>query len=129
MNKVLLHIAVFVLLSSISCNNPTQPIKISEGNSFLNYSKNILDFVITPKKAFDKSSLMFSDQGAWFAYSFPDSISGFGGFSGPFLMTQQNGVWSSSSLSQLVLKGVRWDEHQTNSYNSHLEQTWPPFKF
>ncbi|SFS49069.1 MGH1-like glycoside hydrolase domain-containing protein [Lutibacter maritimus] len=83
---------------------------------------NVLNFNGTPKTAFDKKMLMFSDQGAWFAYSFPDTISNFGGFSGPFLMTQQNGVWSSANLSQLVLKDVNWKSIETNSYASHLEQ-------
>lgn len=123
MNKRLKYLGILLFAILIGCNK-TKPQKIETENNYLNYSRNTLDFAITPKKAFDKSGLMFSDQGAWFAYSFPDSISGFGGFSGPFLMTQQNGVWSSSSLSQLVLKGVRWDEHRTDSFNSHLEQTF-----
>jgi len=89
---------------------------------------NVLNYCISPKKSFDKNGLMFSDQGAWFAYSFPDSISNNSGFSGPFLMTQQNGVWSSSSLSNLNLKigdtKVEWLKHETSSYNSHLEQVF-----
>lgn len=94
--------------------------RISTQNTML--VSNILNYKITPKSAFDKSGLMFSDQGAWFAYSFPDTISNFGGFSGPFLMTQQNGVWSSANLSQLVLKNVIWKSVETTSYSSHLEQ-------
>jgi hypothetical protein len=33
---------------------------------------NILNFEITPESAFDKSGLMFSDQGAWFANGIPE---------------------------------------------------------
>ncbi|MEX6626371.1 MGH1-like glycoside hydrolase domain-containing protein [Tenacibaculum salmonis] len=84
---------------------------------------NVLNYVFTPKHKFDKKGLMFSDQGAWFAYSFPDSINTTG-FSGPFLMTQQNGIWSSSSLTNLVLKNTKWTSIDTKSYSSHLEQVF-----
>ena len=91
---------------------------------YLQFSKNSLDYQITPTKKFDKSGLMFSDQGAWFAYSFPDSIATITGFSGPFLMTQQNGIWSSSSLTNLIIENHSWASHKISSYNSHLEQTY-----
>ncbi len=67
---------------------------------------------------------MFSDQGAWFAYSFPDSTSKVTGFSGPFLMTQQNGIWSSASLTNLVIENTQWKSITTKSFNSHLEQVF-----
>ena len=82
----------------------------------LQNSKNILDYRLTPKDSLDKSGLMFSDQGAWFAYSLPDSISNISGFSGPFLMTQQNGIWASKCLVNLNIKGennsklIDWDK-------------------
>ncbi len=66
-------------------------------------SQNILDYQISPKDSLDKSGLMFSDQGAWFAYSLPKTEKNVLGFSGPFLMTQQNGIWSSPLLSRLHL--------------------------
>lgn len=122
LSKVVKHIVILVLLLNFSCNTYKEPVKIDKEFVFLNQSKNILDYRITPKNSVDKFGLMFSDQGAWFAYSFPDSISSYGGFSGPFLMTQQNGVWSSLSLSQLQLKKVKWKTVETSSFNSHLEQ-------
>ncbi|MCL7754009.1 trehalase family glycosidase [Polaribacter sp. Z022] len=67
---------------------------------------------------------MFSDQGAWFGYSFPDSLANFTGFSGPFLMTQQNGIWSSTSLTNIVIENNQWNSHITKSYNSNLEQVF-----
>jgi putative isomerase len=92
-----------------------------EGNCYLKFSQNILTYSISPKDKFDKSGLMFSDQGAWFGYSFPDSTHNTS-FSGPFLMTQQNGIWSSESLVNLKIDDIHWNSHSTNSYNSHLEQ-------
>ena len=92
-------------------------------------SVNILDYSYTPSSIKDKEGLMFSDQGAWFAYSFPTKSKYFGGFSGPFLLTEQNGVWSSEVLSQLKLytidnKEIPYTDFTSivNSYNSHLEQ-------
>ena len=87
----------------------------------------ILNFQITPQSKFDKNGLMFSDQGAWFGFSFPNNSSNYGSFSGPFLMTQQNGIWSSQSLVKLNLyddsnKKLQYSNHFTRSYNSHLEQ-------
>ena len=113
--KKLIYLLTLIVLSSCS----TKEIQ----KDYLLYSKNILDYQITPTKKFDKSGLMFSDQGAWFAYSFPDSTD-IAGFSGPFLMTQQNGVWASSSLVNLSIKNNKWTMHSTTSYNSHLEQVY-----
>jgi len=102
-------------------------------NSPLEFNKNILDYRITPKDSLDKSGLMFSDQGAWFGYSLTGTDIPLTGFSGPFLMTQQNGIWSSMSLSRLLLtKGVH-DENlidskndliKQESHSSHLEQVF-----
>lgn len=124
LNKVFKHIVLLVLVLNFSCNNTKEPIKAENNFDFLNHSKNILDYRITPKNSVDKSGLMFSDQGAWFAYSFPDTTSNYGGFSGPFLMTEQNGIWSSANLSQLVLKNVVWKSVETISYANHLEQVF-----
>ncbi|WP_460217732.1 MGH1-like glycoside hydrolase domain-containing protein [Psychroserpens sp. MEBiC05023] len=94
-------------------------------------SKNILDYHITPKDSTDKSGLMFSDKGAWFAYGMQKNDNSSVGFSGPFLMTQQNGIWASSSLSKLHLSfgpqntslvNYTKDLVEQNSYASHLEQ-------
>ena len=114
MKKLIYLLTVIVLFS---CN--TKEVQ----KDYLQYSKNILDYSITPTKKKDKNGLMYSDQGAWFAYSFPDSTD-ITGFSGPFLMTQQWGVWSSSSLVNLSIDNNQWTAHSTTSYNSHLEQVY-----
>ncbi len=80
----------------------------------------------------DHKPLAFSDQGAWFAYGFPTAAEYQGGFAGPFLMTQENGVWSSDVLSRFRITDLRtgdilhlnqFDLEQC-SYNSHLEQNY-----
>ena len=103
--------------------------KTATDTDYLKFSENILDYRITPKDSLDKSGLMFSDQGAWFGYSSPDSTGIIEDFSGPFLMTQQNGIWSSSSLAPIRLTIGDYPvypkkeniKHQS-AYSSHLEQ-------
>jgi putative isomerase len=124
MNKTALFIMILVLISCFSCKKHTNVKPVNTKKISLSYSKNILNYRVTPKDSMDKSGLMFSDQGAWFAYSFPDSINASSGFSGPFLMTQQNGIWSSVMFSELNIRDVIWSEHKTTAYNSHLEQTF-----
>jgi putative isomerase len=101
-------------------------------NAFPNLeaSKNSINYKGIPTKATDRKPLAFSDKGAWFAFGFLESSEIQAGFSGPFLMTEQNGVWLSASFLSMHLK----DENQQqaidwkttlvdqNSYNSHLEQ-------
>ena len=126
--KQLLFILVIAII--FSCKTETD-IDKTQVFSFLNYSENILDYRISPKDSIDKSGLMFSDQGAWFAYSLPDSSSGYLGFSGPFLMTQQNGKWSSYSLTHLNLYNDQQEsivnkeniKFTQNSDATHLEQS------
>lgn len=131
LNKVIKYISFLLLLLSFGCNNANKQTKSNINHSFLNFSENILDYRITPKDSIDKSGLMFSDQGAWFAYSMHKESNESFGFSGPFLMTQQNGIWSSNSLSKLHLSTGHHNESlidfkndliQQNSYSSHLEQ-------
>lgn len=96
------------------------------------YPENILDYSADPLNAKDRNHLAFSDQGAWFAFGFPTVPQNYGGFSGPFLMTQENGVWSSPVLAQLTILDVKsnlaldWSKFvaKQESYQSHLEQSF-----
>lgn len=112
----------------IGCNKATdQPASKS-----YYYPSNVIDYRSTHTSSADRSPLAFSDQGAWFAYGFPGELINYGGFSGPYLMTQDNGVWSSKVLSQLklvnsstgqLLDWSNFDITQT-SFNSHLQQVY-----
>ncbi len=113
---------LFFLFLCTNCSSPEDQ-NPEASLEYINLSKNVLNYQVTPQHKYDKSGLMFSDQGAWFGYSFPDSIESIG-FSGPFLMTQQNGIWSSKSLAALAIKNVSWKQHHFTSYNSHLEQVF-----
>ena len=94
------------------------------------YPANTLNYIGTPTSAKDRSTLAFSDEGAWFAFGFPTNPAGHTGFTGPFLMTQGNGVWSSEVLSQLKFtdaetgEPVDWQNAQIlqNGFPSHLQQ-------
>jgi len=120
-------ILIVILVTLFGCKS--EPKQVTE-TDHLKFSENILDYRITPKDSLDKSGLMFSDQGAWFAYGLPDSTTTSLGFSGPFLMTQDNGVWSTEhGLTNFLFgkddnaKSVGWEENKTyqKSYSSHLE--------
>lgn len=96
----------------------------------LELSKNSLNYQGNPMNSTDRKPLAFSDKGAWFAFGFLEPSDVQAGFSGPFLMTEQNGVWLSSSFVSLHLKdenqqeAINWKTSlvNQNSYNSHLEQ-------
>ncbi|WP_298517008.1 trehalase family glycosidase [uncultured Kordia sp.] len=107
----------------IGCESNSIPVKTANYDTYFKATSNVLDFSITPNNTFDKSGLMFSDQGAWFAYSLSDTIS-VSGFSGPFLMTEQNGVWAGKSLANFTVKDHSWASINSVSYLSHLEQNF-----
>ena len=89
----------------------------------------LLDYTGVPDSSSDRSMLVFSDQGAWFGYSIPEPSSQFNSFSGPFLMTQENGKWLSKAISEVHLiednEPVIWEDpkKEDNAYSSHLEIT------
>jgi putative isomerase len=96
------------------------------------YPENILNYNVNPSSPIDRNGLTFSDQGAWFAYGFlPDQQQEFG-FAGPYIMTEDNGVWSSSALCQLHITNletqqkIKFDSISSsqNSYLSHLQQSY-----
>lgn len=126
--KVMKWNLVILLLISFGCNTQKQSTSSADSFTFLDYSKNSLDYQITPKDAADRSGLMFSDQGAWFAYGLREDATETIGFSGPFLMTQQNGVWLSQSLMNPSFKVNTTSEvlkqESATSYASHLEMSY-----
>ncbi len=95
-------------------------------------SLNVLDYSGTPASKDDRRPLAFSDQGAWFAYGFPDTPDYQAGFTGPYIMTEGNGVWCSPMLGQLNLKNeenenwLNWNDFSVRQTAklSHLEQLY-----
>ena len=128
LKNVIKPIIGFILLFNMSCNTSKDSLKINETYDFLDFSENILNYQITPKDALDRTGLMFSDQGAWFAYGMQQDRNESFGFSGPFIMTQQNGVWLSTSFMSATIKVNDDYESLTrdnaSSYASHLENSY-----
>ena len=87
----------------ISCEQKPQQAKTNEDITNREFTKNIIDYVGVPDAPRDRNMLVFSDQGAWFGFSLPDNKQKYCGFTGPFLMTQQNGVWASKNSMQVNL--------------------------
>lgn len=101
---------LFAWISILFLNSAcTQQEEIQKETTTPLYSRydfpNILNLQGTPDSATDRSVYAFSDYGAWFAYALPGSEQPElkGSFSGPFLMTQDNGCWISPVLSQLEI--------------------------
>ena len=131
LKKVVQKGSVFVLslFLVLSCNDAQKTPGMDDAHyDFLEIGKNILNYHITPKDARDRDGLMFSDQGAWFAFGLKDTNNTSLGFSGPFLMTQQNGIWLSNSLMNAVVRVDDQFESLKNdastSYSSHLENSY-----
>ncbi|WP_084509760.1 MGH1-like glycoside hydrolase domain-containing protein [Christiangramia portivictoriae] len=83
---------------------------------------NLLDYRGTPDSPEDKSFLIFSDKGSWFGFSTPSAINQ-DGFSGPFIMSQNNGTWLSPSLVNIRIKSLMEANQKTlirNSYEGRL---------
>ncbi|SHJ38352.1 putative isomerase [Arenibacter nanhaiticus] len=127
---VLSYFLIVLLLASCRQKPTTKGEKPTVPKNLI-YSSDILNYKGTPKSFDDRDMLMFSDQGAWFAYSFPDSPGGIGGFAGPFLMTQKNGQWISKSLAEMEVSSeaseaplIDWEKDlkSQNSFASHMEQ-------
>ncbi|MCK5440797.1 MAG: trehalase [Maribacter sp.] len=133
MNKETILATLFIL--TLFCCKENNPINTGTTikTNYLEVSQNILNFRSSPKVSSARDMLMFSDQGAWFAYGLPESKPNYGGFSGPFIMTQDNGAWISPNLAQLQINNIAKDKGlidwgndlvKQNSYASHLEQTF-----
>ena len=128
-NKGEKHFIIYLSLSLSLLSCSTKQYQKDSIPIFL--PSNILDYNGTPSSPKDRLSLAFSDQGAWFAYGFyEEETNKILGFSGPFLMAQGHGEWSSKVLSQLELINNKtktkidfndFSISQT-SYNSHLNQ-------
>jgi len=113
-------IVLLLIYSAFGCKPES---KTMAETDYLKFSENILDYHITPKDSIDKSGLMFSDQGAWFAYSLPKTNRGLIGFSGPFLMTQDNGIWSSGILSGILLTTGHHNDNLLSLEEDLVEQS------
>ncbi len=125
-NKGLLAVGISFLFLLTSCEDKSQ--KAEE----IGLQANLLNYEADLSNPEGHKPLAFSDQGAWFAYGFPTAAEYQGGFAGPFLMTQENGVWSSDVLSRFRITDLRTGDilplnqldFEQNSYNSHLEQNY-----
>jgi putative isomerase len=122
MKKLTTILLIILLYSTTTFGQKTFP--------NLEASKNSLNYKGNPTNATDRKPLAFSDKGAWFGFGFLDSSNAQAGFSGPYLLTEQNGVWISPSFVSLHLTDknqqelINWKTSlvDQSGYNSHLEQ-------
>lgn len=126
MNK---YILIFTVITFLSCEENIK----DKGHIITNkdepHIEGLLTYIGTPNDSTDRTHLLFSDKGAWFAYGIPDSVGTKIGFSGPFLMTQQNGIWSSKMLTELEFldeknEPIPFLRTSKTSFPSHLSHTY-----
>ncbi len=91
-------VSLFALIAILTLSYSCKPEQSAE-NTIHDFS-NVLNVINLPDSARDRSAFSFSDLGAWHSYALPTS-NAVGGFVGPFLMTQNNGIWLSDQLLKL----------------------------
>jgi putative isomerase len=89
---------------------------------------NVLDVIGSPKHPTDRSVFAFSDLGAWFGFALPDQPKHAGSFSGPFLMTQDNGIWSSDCLAKMEIFNPETGENYSLEAAKKWKRTYLPGK-
>lgn len=98
-HELIMRIVIFWLVGLVwictACSEATTSNTENRSAQF----PNTLDLSGTPKNPADRSVYSFSDLGAWHSYSLSTQPSG--GFVGPYLMTDNNGLWASEQLVTL----------------------------
>lgn len=100
-----LFLSLLTFCSSCTPNSPTDTQnQVAPAYGQMNFP-DILNLEGLPDSASDRSVYIMTDKGAWFGYALPGAEKPelAGSFTGPFIMTQDNGTWLSRSLSQLHL--------------------------
>ncbi|KAA3633480.1 MAG: hypothetical protein DWQ02_13025, partial [Bacteroidetes bacterium] len=127
---------IFILTAFLlSCQPNHNPSKGKEQSlQWTTQYPNVLNYKGIPDSAYDRSVYIFSDQGAWMGYALPadDSPEYLGNFIGPYLMTQENGVWIDSALTRFQIldaTGAEIDlkhaeDLEVISYPGRLQQTF-----
>ncbi len=100
-------LAICLVLLCCFCHKPNPEDSLKD--TFTSFTQmdfpDVLHLKGLPDSVTDRSVHIFSDKGAWFGYALPEpeQTELAGSFSGPFLLTQNNGLWLSPMLSRLEL--------------------------
>ncbi|GAA4838150.1 MGH1-like glycoside hydrolase domain-containing protein [Algivirga pacifica] len=94
-----------ILLALSACLFSCQKHSLSDYNYHRKHFKNILDLKGIPVTPQDEHLSSFSDLGSWHSFGLPKDSdkAAFGGFTGPFVMRQQESEWISPELLKLTL--------------------------
>ena len=122
----------FVLIIFAACATTPTPIHQAP---VADHFPNVLNLKGIPDSTTDRSVFAFSDLGAWHGYALPSEQDKTftGSFIGPFIMTQDNGVWINDCLSKLEIINVKKDKKinlqeatilASNSFPHKLQQTF-----
>lgn len=117
-------LSMLICLLIIGCSQPEPvPQEETDTTSLQEQFPDVLNYKGIPDSSDDRSVYIFTDLGAWFGYGLPgnDRKDLLGSFTGPFLMTQDNGKWISPVLSQFQLFNNNSGE-EINLQNSRIEK-------
>lgn len=109
------YLLLGLLLFFNACAPSTKGVPEKQSSFSPTQYPNVLNYRGAPQEPTDRSAYAFFDRGAWFGYGLPDldSLLYPGSFTGPYLLTQDNGVWIAPILSQLDLRygeeQEKWD--------------------
>lgn len=131
---IYIHLSCLFLLTLLfsSCYTTSKITPVQEKLS-TKYFSNVLNYQGVPDSALDRSIYAYSDLGAWHGYALPTNKDQqlLGSFIGPYLLTQDNGIWLSDCLAKLKI--IDQDNNQAidlsnalviknNSYPNQLTQ-------
>lgn len=122
-----------IILIFASCYTPPPIIQTPRETISTNNFPNILNYKGVPDSALDRSVYAYSDLGAWHGYAMPANTNKelVGSFIGPYIMTQDNGIWLSEALTQLEIINTQTGKKidlskanilENNSYPNQLAQ-------
>lgn len=129
--------SILFLIILISCNlNESIDTNTSAPNhleALVNSFPNVLNYKGVPDSTTDRSVYAFTDMGAWHGYALPtaEDKAFTGSFIGPYILTQDNGVWINDCLSKLEIFNLKQKEKinleeativETNSFPNKLQQ-------
>lgn len=104
-----------------------RPAMTSTAHPFSMY-RSVLQLLATPQREDQTDLSIFSDLGSWLGYSLPDSKASRGGFSGPYLLSEDRWLGECLAMIRPQINGASFDfssaEGEVSSYPGSLFQEW-----
>lgn len=125
--RILYPIFLLFLMSCNAQNTTPQKTIANTAQEVANYN-DVLDYKGWPDSVDDRSVFVFTDYGAWHGYGVPsiEKPAYAGSFTGPFLLTQDNGVWLSECLAHLKIQSQKSGKYIDLAKGEWIKNTAKP---